>query len=340
MDLDTKISFIMPSFNTSEEYLKQAVASVISQDYNNLELIIIDDGSTDECWNIAKKCSALDPRIKLYRNERNSGIVYSLNRALSIASGDFIFRMDADDVCEPYRARKTLEYMHEHPDVDIVGSQFRYLSESRGLNKRPTLPESDSEIKARLLWTTPFAHPTVCFRRSSVIKYDIQYETNEKAEDYNLWTVCAIKGCKFGNIHQPLLKYRIHKGQITNVISDSIKESSASIRRKLLDFLGISLSDAQMETFNAFGDGEDTDEVVLKDVGALLETIIPSVPETYANNASVWKMLGGRYYHECLRASFNGNKKAAMIYQQSMVSNKLGYKASRTLLLKGVSMVR
>lgn len=334
------VSIIMPSYNTPSEYLEQAVDSVLSQNYHEFELIIIDDGSTEANWEIEQKYAAKDSRIYLYKNDKNRGIVYTLNRAMGIAKGDYVFRMDSDDVCETNRLSRTIEFLDDNPDIDIVGGQFRYLIGGKLGIWKPHMPRKDEEIKARMLWSSPFAHPTICFRKSSIEKYDIRYLVGEKAEDYNLWVSCAIAGCKFANLNDYVLRYRIHKDQITQTQSNSLSDSNASIRKKLFDYLNITIDSEGWEAFNAYADGLlDTSEK-LKSADRILVKVVLQLPESYAQANVAKRVLGDKFFHECLRASLNGVKKAGAVFSYAEMSREVKYRRAKTLLLKTISIIR
>ena len=335
-----KISFILPTYNTDEKYLKQSIQSVLDQTYKDLELIIIDDGSFDEYSCFIKEYAKIDKRIRLVRNDCNKGLVFSLNRGLLLATGDYCFRMDADDICNKRRAKVTVDYLEKHPDVDILGTQFSYLNHPKGFAHKPKLPESNEEIKVRMIWGSPFAHPTICFRRKSIQQYSITYDSDEKAEDYNLWVKCAIKGCKFVNIHQRLLRYRIHGNQITKVSSNTIKESSSSIRSKLLHFLNIKMTPEEKKLYDSFADGCSLTASELESIGYLLIRVIPEIPESYVTQNTAIKMFSGKYYHECLRSTLHGEKKIPVIYRNSEISRYQRLKGFRILALKCLTFLK
>ena len=114
------VSVIMPNYNTPEEYLRAAMESILSQTYSNFEFIIVDDGSTDDSPSIIK--SYQDDRIIFIKNEKNLGITKSLNIALARATGEFVARMDADDISLPQRLERQVHYMREHTDVVVCGT--------------------------------------------------------------------------------------------------------------------------------------------------------------------------------------------------------------------------
>ena len=128
------ISVVMSNYNTPINYLKESIDSVLNQTYSNFEFIIIDDGSTDDSLKFIKSYD--DPRIKLIVNEENIGLTKSLNKGLKAAQGEFIARMDSDDICYPERFEKQIEYMRKHPDTTVCGTWPNILDENGNIEMK------------------------------------------------------------------------------------------------------------------------------------------------------------------------------------------------------------
>ena len=126
--MDYKISILMPTYNV-ETFVEEAVRSILSQTYQNFELIVVDDCSTDNTFTILQDLAEEDDRIILEHNEKNSKICVTLNKAWSLAKGDFIARMDGDDISMPERFSVLLSFLNDHPDIDLVGSQVISIRE-------------------------------------------------------------------------------------------------------------------------------------------------------------------------------------------------------------------
>ena len=214
------ISVILPAYN-AEKFIKDAIQSILDQTFEDFELIIINDCSTDNTLQIIKKFQ--DPRIKIIDNKTNLKIVRSLNSGMEIATGKFVARMDADDISLPTRFRKQIEYFNQHPEVDICGSWVR-LFDGADTTFKPY--ESHDDIKASLLFVNNIIHPSVMFRKASLVKNNLSYDQSFiNAEDYGLW-VAAMDKLRFANVQEVLLKYRLH----ANNVSLFQKEIPADIR--------------------------------------------------------------------------------------------------------------
>jgi glycosyltransferase involved in cell wall biosynthesis len=205
------ISIILPIYN-AQYYLNDAIYSIINQTFINFELLAINDGSTDSSIIILN--SFQDKRIRILNNNSNLGLIYSLNRGIHEAKGQYIARMDADDIAHPKRLEKQLNYLYQHPDTIVVGTNMELIDESGksiGLRK---YPEHHSDIVATLINHCPFSHPSVMFKKSAVLEVGGYREAFKACEDYDLWLRLRDKG-QFANIQENLLQYRIHSGQVT-----------------------------------------------------------------------------------------------------------------------------
>ena len=215
------VSVIMPVYNGSI-YLEEAIISILNQTHRNFEFIIVDNQSTDQSYNLVLKYAQKDTRIKIFQ-ETKKGVAYALNNALITATGDFIFRMDCDDLSTLDRFENTIKYMINN-DLDVCGS---FINKFGKTNSQIYYPIDDLAIRFAMNYCSPFAHPSICF--NSRIKEHIIYE-DKIAEDLILWRKLAlIDNIHFGNIPLSLLKYRTHNSQVTNSNSYTILTEIDSI---------------------------------------------------------------------------------------------------------------
>ncbi len=219
------ISVVLPVFNGAK-YLHEAVDSILSQTFKNFELIVINDGSIDRTQEILEEYRDSDPRVVLISRE-NRGLVASLNEGVVISRGEWIARMDADDIALPHRFERQLQWLEE-TGADICGSWVRFFGTKD--NRILKHAECDDAIKIELLFCCAFAHPTVVIKSEKIksLRYDNFWD---KAEDYELWTRAACNGWKMTNVPEVLLMYRQHDRQISNASSILQQNLSQSIRR-------------------------------------------------------------------------------------------------------------
>ncbi|MFA6797435.1 MAG: glycosyltransferase [Candidatus Paceibacterota bacterium] len=204
-----KVSILMPVFN-AEKYLRKAIDSIILQTEKKWELILVDDGSTDNSIDVVS--SYQDDRIKYFKKE-HSGIVDTLNFGLSKCSGKYIARMDSDDISKPERLEKQIKFMEDNSFVlsgtfadiidclDNITGNIEYL------------PKENKKIKLFLLFHNPFIHSSVIFNKNIIIKSG-GYRDFKHVEDYELWTRIIYKN-KIANLPERLICYRVHDKQIT-----------------------------------------------------------------------------------------------------------------------------
>ncbi len=209
-----QISVILPVFN-AEKYLAQALESLRYQTYKNFEVIAIDDGSTDTSYQILKTYAKLDPRFRIYKNPKNLNIARTLNRGLKLAKGQYIARMDADDISLPNRFSQQLKYLKKHPNVVILGGQCKTMDTTDKLIGRKLFPISHKQITEALYTTNPIQHPTVMINRSLIPQNFSWYNPElPPAEDYDLFFRLGQFG-KYHNLPNFLLIYRQYLGSST-----------------------------------------------------------------------------------------------------------------------------
>jgi len=241
------VSVLMPVFN-GERYLRQAVDSILAQTFSDFEFIIIDDGSTDETASILDEYN--DLRIKLMNNSQNRGISYSLNRGISSALGEYIARMDCDDISCPDRLMVQVQFLDENIDIDVVGSWIEIIDE----NSQPTrkviqYPCSALGLRWVTLFGCYFAHPAVMARRGFFERVGNYNETMKSLVDYELWTRSNLDS-RFSNIRGVLLKYRVHESSLSAARKGLQDELGCRISQKYASqYLG---RDIPLESFQLF----------------------------------------------------------------------------------------
>jgi len=220
-----KVSVVMSVYN-GEEYLKDSISSILSQDFTDFDFIIINDGSTDNSLEVIKSFN--DQRIKLISRE-NRGLIYSLNEAISCSDSEYIARMDADDISLPNRLSRQIEVL-KNLEIDLLGSwaiKINEKNEEIGTMSYP--PASHKEIKIFFIKHNPFIHSSVMIRRSVLNSVGLYNQKYKHAEDYELWgrVLCKFKG---SNIQENLIKYRINSFGVTKKHNLSMRYQGFKIR--------------------------------------------------------------------------------------------------------------
>lgn len=201
------ISVIMGIYNC-EEYLEEALNCIVNQTYTNWEVIMCDDGSKDNTAKVAQKFVDTYPgKFRLLKNEQNMGLNYTLNKCLYEARGEYIARMDGDDLCSPDRFQKEIDILDNNPDIAIVGTEMEFFDSNGVFGKTNCIKEP---VKKTFMNRTPFCHATCMVRREAYL--DVEGYTVDKkllrVEDYHLWAKMYAKGYKGINIKEALYMMR------------------------------------------------------------------------------------------------------------------------------------
>jgi len=284
MENNVKISVILPVFNGGE-FIKEAIDSVVNQTFGDFELLVIDNCSTDSTAEIVK--SYPDKRISYFRNDSNLGLIYSLNRGLSLCRAKYIARIDADDIALPERFRMQYDFLESHPEIGICGTSV--VSFDNYSKKRWILhfPADDLPIRAFAFFQSPFNHPSVMFRREIIESNNLQYPNDlYMAEDYGLWTN-LLQYTKGANLQTILMRYRKHNKSETTV-ADKVLNSRAQVVMKVQDkylkYNNINLTPKQIEIFTLFTDRSmhfDLDSHNQKAANAVLTEFLKQLTENH-----------------------------------------------------------
>jgi glycosyltransferase involved in cell wall biosynthesis len=228
-----RVSVIMPCYNCAK-YLPESMASVLSQTFQDFEVVAVDDGSDDGTQGMLEDYSRFDGRVRVFRLPRNMGVTKALNHGLLMSRTEYLARMDADDVSLPSRLELQVKYLDENPDVWVLGTRFWSMDEGLGTVKWDNaVPTSPDDVKRTLSERCCVGHPTVMMRRRMVEKIG-GYDEDEKfraVEDYELWLRASSKGLGIANLPEYLLKYREHRGQVTERLRTVQSHNLKSLRK-------------------------------------------------------------------------------------------------------------
>jgi glycosyltransferase involved in cell wall biosynthesis len=229
-----QITVFMAVYNGAR-YLNEAIDSALNQTFKDFELLIIDDGSTDQSAEIIQ--SYKDPRIRFLRNEKNLGIVATRNRGIKEMRGDYLAILDCDDVSPPSRLKKELSFLKKNHDFGLVGGKTKYIDQNGEpagvILKYNFLPE---KFPALLLFTNCFSNSAVMIRTSALPPDG--YRDFGGACEYDLWTRMA-KKWRLKNLPHIMLKYRTHDKSMTLVSSQQLEEQASQIIKNQLADLKI-----------------------------------------------------------------------------------------------------
>ncbi len=231
MDKTPTVSVLMSVYNTKDEYLKEAIESILVQSYTDFEFLIIDDKTCDS--NLILLDSYNDPRIRIIHNDCNLGLTESLYNGVNLAQGKYIARMDSDDVSCPDRLKTQVKYLEKNPDVAVVGSAVKYMDTNKIVMH---LINDDTTLKLRGVFTNCFvAHSSAMLNADILRNNNINYDKSiKKAQDYMLWADCVMSGLKIRTIEEILVLYRVHDGQITKNASQEQCGCAKMVQNKMI----------------------------------------------------------------------------------------------------------
>ena len=214
------VTVLMPVYN-GEKYLKEAIDSILSQTYTNFEFLIINDASIDSSENII--LSYNDARIRYVKNESNLRLIATLNKGIILSQGDFIVRLDADDIAREDRIEKQLNFLLSHEDYGLVGSWCKVINS----DKKITYHNQHEDLIFAMALYCPFIHPSIMIRKSIITESQLKFDENYlHAEDYELWSRLILI-TKVANIPDFLTFYREHEAQISaRFETDQIKKAN------------------------------------------------------------------------------------------------------------------
>jgi len=232
LDKSVLVSVLLPVYN-AEQTIGRTLNKILSQTYKNIEIIIINDGSTDTSEQIIKKYADSDCRIKLF-SRANHGLIATLNFAISEASGQFLVREDADDYSNADRIEKQVAFMQANPTIVVSGSDYKTFGSTQTKIEMSHSPEI---CAAEVYFYPPVSHPSTIIRKSFLIEHGLSYSIKYKhCEDYALWVDIVRHGGRITNIASTLHNYRNHENQVSVANSrESTRNHYLLIQEQLAD---------------------------------------------------------------------------------------------------------
>ena len=228
-----KLAVILPAYN-AENFIAECLESLLNQTFSDFCILAVNDASTDNTGDILESYATKDARLRVYHLPQNQGepaVMQFAMDMLNYMNVEYIARMDADDICVPHRFERQVQYLDEHPEIDILGSNALLFNDGQTdkISKVSTLPLLDKDIKAHFsLARDHIINPSSMWRHSSIKALNINYAQTATAPDFHMWVQCALHKKTFANLPESLLLYRLHPGQESkkhDKISESVQYS-------------------------------------------------------------------------------------------------------------------
>lgn len=203
------VSVVIPVYN-GQEYVAEAVSSVLQSDYDNFEIILVNDGSTDNSKKLCNDLASKHPNIRVFSFPKNRGMSHALNKGISHARGEYIARINQDDIMLSDRLSKQVAFLEDHPQHVAVGGATEWFDEKGKLVDRIVFPETDLDIKKHWLYFSPFADPVVMYRKSAFLKTSFYHQDFWPVDDVRMWYELGKLG-KLANLPDVLTRIRWHR---------------------------------------------------------------------------------------------------------------------------------
>ena len=290
-----KVSVVLPVYNVAA-HIKGTIESLLRQTFQDFELLVLDDCSTDDT--VAQVSTIADPRLRLIRNPQNLGRAGTDNAALPHVQGEYIAKMDGDDICHPERLAKQVAYLDAHPEVNIVGSFMQNFGASTYLNRYPAQP-ADTQVLT--LFTLPTGNPSAMMRTSLFRDQGMRYDAAlRQTEDYDF---CAryIRQLRIATIQEPLIEYRVPEQVQKKAILSERANVSDVVREQLMQQWGIPHTPRELHVYNNVAMLErPSGDVSLAEVEAWLQKLLAyNEQQPLFEPQALRRGLGERWFEVC-----------------------------------------
>ncbi len=295
-----KVSVVIPVYN-AENFVGQSIESILSQTYRDFELIIIDDGSTDNSVEVIK--SYKDARIRFYQNKTNTGLAGVRNKGIQLSNGEYLAWLDADDISHPDRLARQVQILDSDEEIGICGTWTKNIGVNRGKVNR--YPVENEYLKCCMIFYDPFATSSVMLRRKVLIDNSISFDnTFLTAEDYALWqNVSKFAGCC--NIPQVLTYYRIHSDQVSSHRKHLEKQNVWRIQQVQINELDVTPAEDEkkIHLMLSFSDIERNESFLDEAHKWLLRLLESNNKYHLFNKQTFGKVLADKWINACMSSA-------------------------------------
>lgn len=246
-----KVSVLLSNYN-GEKFVAEAIESILKQTYRDFELIVIDDGSKDGSVAIIQQLVAKDPRIVFIQNEENLSLPVALNIGLQRARGEYVVRMDSDDVASPQRIETLVAFMEnpQHENIAVCGSYCELIDESGKVIGIKKFPRQDKDIRSALWYRNPIQHSTAIIRKRCLDDLGGYNVTFPQSQDYELWFRIGQK-YQLHNLEEVLMRYRVHGENAIIQKQKNMIQLALRARKMAVHDYGYTIS-LRAQIFNSF----------------------------------------------------------------------------------------
>ena len=315
-----RVSVLLPVYNSAST-LQATLNSMWQQTYKDFELLVVDDGSTDQTAGILARCE--DSRLRVIKNPERLRLAGALNRGMQEAAGELIARMDADDLCRPDRLSRQMRYLGAHPEMMLCGTWTRPFGDKRKRQER--YPVTTDAIRAFALFNCPFAHPSVMFRRQAFLNENLLYDGSfYPTEDYELWTR-VVHGFDCVNLPEVLLDYRVHAKSMTGSDWENMDAQACRLMDHQFRSLGVALDANRIRLHRDIGMARVPSSNLALARDHLADLLTRNQGGAFCQEQAFVNELQERWFHVCMNARGQGADRCMMyrdpaIWRESMPS--------------------
>jgi glycosyltransferase involved in cell wall biosynthesis len=335
---------VLVAVSDGEPYVRTALESILRQSVSDLELLVVDDGSSDATPKILDEIG--DERLRVLRNSERQGLASSLNRGLEGARGRYVARLDADDVALPRRLERQLARIRTGPPVAVVGSAVLEVTETDRLGTLHVMPSGPGAVRWASLFSSPFFHPSVLADRDLLDAHELRYDTDYlESEDYDLWTR-LLTVADGDNLREPLTLYRVHPGQASQARRELQRDFQRRVALREIGRVAPDLDPAAAELAWRVGAGEpvaaeqleDAATAVVELVEAFEKSLQQRVVKSYADDRLARKSAANALARAALRGTSGAHRSALRLASRldpALAVRVAGRRASRAAIARG-----
>lgn len=324
------ISVLLPAYN-AEKYIRESVESILAQTYPHFELLVIDDGSDDKTAEIV--ASIKDARLKLIRNPQNLGLIKTLNRAVSLAQGAYIARMDADDISLPERLEKQLNLLQANSELILCGTSVYVFSDKKTV--QTTAPTTHNAILWKMLYQTPFVHPSIMLNTKKTGTHFYYDQNYPHCEDYELFVRLAKVG-KMANLPEPLYRYRRHPESVSIKFSATQAAKTRQVIKNYWQYFGVTLTDEDYQNVLSvfYKQFSDNRQFIKKAETILLQLLAGNRKESIISENYLVSQISSLWYHLCYNSGQQTWDEWAMYHKSPLPKKGVTWVDMAKIILK------
>ena len=324
------LSVLMPVFN-SEQFVTDAIKSILNQSFKDFEFLILDDASTDKSFEIIKDFEKKDCRIKVFQNEKNLGVVESRNKLINLSKSKYIAWIDSDDIALENRFEEQIKFLEEHPDIGLLGAWL--IKCDKFCNPQQIWPmETDPEkLQIELFFHSPFS-TVVMIRRSALPKklYDPRFPV---AEDYDFYCRIAEKS-GVANLGIPLLKYRENSQSLSHT-TNVMEDRSVLVIKEHAERLGIKL---EQSTIKDLRKPKTASKIALEEITEIEKSLILLknllLKKSHFDKTAICEVIQKYWFETCRKSTHNGLKILSTFFKSPLFCKKLSLRDNCRLLVR------